>query len=90
MPSATARSTSTLYADIVDAIGHTPLVELRGFSPRPGVRLFAKLEGHNTTGRVKVLIARAMIEDAESSGAFTPDKFILEQPLGYTVIGLVT
>ena len=88
MPSATARSTSTLYADIVDAIGHTPLVELRGFSPRPGVRLFAKLEGHNPTGSVKDRIARAMIDDAERSGALTPDKILLEPTSGNTGIGL--
>src|SRR4051812_48623431 len=33
------------FADLVAAIGHTPLVELQRFSPKPGVRIFAKLEG---------------------------------------------
>src|SRR5438270_750456 len=32
------------YADIVQAIGHTPLVELRRLSPKPGIRIYAKLE----------------------------------------------
>ena len=54
------------YTDIVEAIGNTPLVELRRFSPKPGVRIFAKLEGHNPTGSVKDRIARQMpaIEEA--------------------------
>jgi [CysO sulfur-carrier protein]-thiocarboxylate-dependent cysteine synthase len=31
------------YSDIVRAIGHTPLVELKRLSPKPGVRIYAKL-----------------------------------------------
>jgi [CysO sulfur-carrier protein]-thiocarboxylate-dependent cysteine synthase len=77
-----------LFADIVEAIGHTPLVELKNFSPRRGVRLFAKLEGQNPTGSVKDRIARAMIEDAERSGAFTAEKILLEPTSGNTGIGL--
>src|SRR5690242_19551621 len=61
----TTRARPGLYRDIVDAIGHTPLVELQTFSPKPGVHIFAKLEGHNPTGSVKDRIARAMIEQAE-------------------------
>ena len=38
------------YADIVDAIGHTPLVEIARMSPLPDVRLYAKLEMANPTG----------------------------------------
>ena len=78
----------TLYADSVEAIGHTPLVELKGFSPRPGVRLFAKLEGHNPTGSVKDRIARTMIDDAERSGVLTPEKVLLEPTSGNTGIAL--
>ena len=51
-------------ANIVDAIGNTPLIEAPSLSPRPGVRLFAKLEGHNPTGSVKDRIARAMLASA--------------------------
>ena len=78
------------YANIVEAIGHTPLVELQHFSPRPGVRLFAKLEGHNPTGSVKDRIARTLIEDAEQSGDIGPnsDKILLEPTSGNTGIGL--
>jgi hypothetical protein len=51
------------YGDIVQAIGNTPLVELKRLSPKPGVRIWAKLESHNPTGSVKDRVARAMIED---------------------------
>jgi [CysO sulfur-carrier protein]-thiocarboxylate-dependent cysteine synthase len=76
------------YADIVQAIGHTPLVELRRLSPKPGVRIYAKLESHNPTGSVKDRVARAMIEDAEECGAIAPGQTILEPTSGNTGISL--
>src|SRR3954468_7647366 len=45
------------YGDIVQAIGNTPLVELKRLSPKPGVRVWAKLESHNPTGSVKDRVA---------------------------------
>ncbi len=76
------------YSDIVQAIGHTPLVELKRLSPKPGVRLWAKLESHNPTGSVKDRVARAMIEDAEERGAIAPGQTILEPTSGNTGISL--
>jgi cysteine synthase B len=76
------------FSSIVDSIGHTPLVELQHFSPKPGVRLFAKLEGNNPTGSVKDRIARALIEDAEQAGKIGPDTVLLEPTSGNTGIGL--
>jgi cysteine synthase len=76
------------YGDIVQAIGNTPLVELRRLSPKPGVRLWAKLESHNPTGSVKDRVARAMIEDAEEKGAIRPGQTILEPTSGNTGISL--
>src|SRR5437588_10979284 len=72
------------YGDIVQAIGHTPLVELRRLSPKPEVRIWAKLESHNPTGSVKDRVARAMIEDAEEKGAIQPGQTILEPTSGNT------
>ena len=60
------------YGDIVRAIGNTPLVELKRLSPKPGVRIYAKLESYNPTGSVKDRVARALIEDAEAKGAIAP------------------
>jgi cysteine synthase B len=76
------------YSDIVAAIGNTPLVELRRLSPKPGVRIWAKLESHNPTGSVKDRVARALIEDAEEKGAIGPGVTILEPTSGNTGISL--
>lgn len=76
------------FASIIEAIGHTPLVELRSYSPRPEVRLFAKLEGHNPTGSLKDRIAKYMVEKAEREGVLTHDKVILEPTSGNTGISL--
>ena len=76
------------YGDIVRAIGNTPLVELKRLSPKPGVRIYAKLESYNPTGSVKDRVARAMIEDAEEKGAIRPGQTILEPTSGNTGISL--
>ena len=76
------------YKGILDTIGGTPLVELSRFSPKPEVRIFAKLEGQNPTGSLKDRIAKAMIEDAEARQLLTPGKTILEPTSGNTGIAL--
>ncbi len=76
------------YGDIVQAIGNTPLVELKRISPKPGVRIYAKLESYNPTGSVKDRVARSMIEDAEARGAIQPGQTILEPTSGNTGISL--
>jgi [CysO sulfur-carrier protein]-thiocarboxylate-dependent cysteine synthase len=76
------------YGDIVQAIGNTPLVELKRVSPKPGVRIYAKLESYNPTGSVKDRVARSMIEDAEARGAIEPGQTILEPTSGNTGISL--
>jgi len=77
-----------LFRNLLEAIGNTPLVELQHFSPKPEVRIYAKLEGHNPTGSLKDRIALAMINAAEASGELTPDKTILEPTSGNTGISL--
>jgi [CysO sulfur-carrier protein]-thiocarboxylate-dependent cysteine synthase len=76
------------YGDLIQSIGNTPLVELRRLSPKPGVRIWAKLESQNPTGSVKDRVARAMIEDAEEKGLIGPDMTILEPTSGNTGISL--
>lgn len=73
---------------ILDLIGRTPLVELQRLSPRPTVRLFAKLEGQNPTGSLKDRIALAMVEAAEASGELEPGRELLEPTSGNTGISL--
>src|SRR6202161_2466918 len=76
------------YGDLVQAIGHTPLIELKRLSPKPGVRIWAKLESRNPTGSVKDRVARAMIADAEKKGLTRPGQTILEPTSGNTGISL--
>jgi [CysO sulfur-carrier protein]-thiocarboxylate-dependent cysteine synthase len=75
---------------IEGAIGNTPLVELRSFSPHPGVRVWAKLEGANPSGSVKDRIALAMLDRAEAAGDLHPgtERIIIEPTSGNTGIAL--
>ena len=72
----------------MQSIGNTPLVELPRLSPKPGVRIWAKLESRNPTGSVKDRVAQALIEDAEEKGAIAPGQTILEPTSGNTGISL--
>jgi [CysO sulfur-carrier protein]-thiocarboxylate-dependent cysteine synthase len=76
------------YGNIVESIGNTPLVELPRLSPKPEVRIYAKLEGHNPTGSVKDRVAKSMIEAAEAEGAIEAGHTILEPTSGNTGISL--
>ena len=69
---------------LLDLIGNTPLVELRSFSPRPSVRVYAKLEGQNPTGSIKDRVAKAMLDDA----ALEPGAHVIEPTSGNTGISL--
>ena len=85
-PEIRARSGRTIES----AIGNTPVVELPSFSPRPGVRLWAKLEGANPSGSVKDRIALYMLNAAEASGELFEGttRMILEPTSGNTGIAL--
>lgn len=74
--------------DVTGLIGNTPLVGIQRLSPKPGIRLWAKLEGQNPTGSVKDRIAKAMIEAAEAEGKITYDKILLEPGSGNTGIAM--
>src|SRR5829696_7965132 len=76
------------FGNVVESIGNTPLVELPRLSPKPDVRIYAKLEGHNPTGSVKDRVAKSMIEAAEAEGAIEAGQTILEPTSGNTGIAL--
>jgi cysteine synthase B len=76
------------YGDILEAIGHTPIVEIPRMSPNPDVRLFAKLEMLNPTGSVKDRAAKYLIEDLERRGLLHDGSIILEPTSGNTGIAL--
>ncbi|HZT07160.1 MAG TPA: cysteine synthase family protein [Chloroflexota bacterium] len=73
---------------MLETIGRTPMVELKRFSPKEGVRIFAKLEGHNPTGSVKDRIALRMVQEAERQGRIQPGATLIEPTSGNTGISL--
>ncbi len=75
-------------ASLLELVGNTPLVELSRLSPRPKVKVYAKLEGQNPTGSIKDRIAVAMVEAAERSGELEPGRELLEPTSGNTGISL--
>jgi cysteine synthase len=79
---------SRLAPSLLDHVGQTPLVELPRLSPKPEVRLFAKLEGSNPTGSIKDRVALAMIEAAEIAGELEPGRALIEPTSGNTGISL--
>ena len=74
--------------DILETIGHTPMVRINHLCPNKGVSIFAKLEGFNPTGSIKDRIAVQMLEEAEREGRLTKGKTIIEPTSGNTGIGL--
>jgi [CysO sulfur-carrier protein]-thiocarboxylate-dependent cysteine synthase len=82
-----ARTTRTAPS-LLDLVGNTPLVELLRLSPKPEVKLYAKLEGQNPTGSIKDRIAVSLIEDAEARGELEPPQELLEPTSGNTGIAL--
>src|SRR5712691_2964815 len=85
-PSGVART--ALAASLLDLVGNTPLVELPRLSPKPEVRLYAKLEAQNPTGSIKDRVALAMVEAAEAAGELEPGRELLEPTSGNTGISL--
>jgi cysteinyl-tRNA synthetase len=73
---------------ILNAIGNTPLVEIKKLNPNPRVNLLAKVEYFNPGGSIKDRAALFMIEAGEKSGELTPDKIVIEATSGNTGIGL--
>jgi cysteine synthase len=75
---------TVIASSLLDLVGNTPLVELRRLSPKPGVQIYAKLEGQNPTGSIKDRVAKAMLDDVE----LEPGRILLEPTSGNTGISL--
>jgi cysteine synthase A len=73
-----------MSSSLLDAIGNTPLVELRRVAPGGGARVFIKLEYYNPTGSYKDRMARSVIEGAERSGVLKPGMRVVEYTGGST------
>ncbi len=77
-----------MHSNILSTIGNTPMVKINNLLKKPGVEIFAKLEGFNPTGSIKDRIALKMIEQAEAEGRLQKGKTIIEATSGNTGIAL--
>jgi cysteine synthase A len=76
-----------LYDDILETIGHTPVVKINRLAPAH-VNLYVKIEAFNPLGSVKDRLALGVIEAAEKSGELKPGQTVVEATSGNTGIGL--
>jgi cysteine synthase len=74
--------------DVIEAIGNTPLIELKRVSAGLPVQVFIKCEHLNPGGSVKDRTARALVLDAEAKGQLRPGATIIEGTAGNTGVGL--
>ena len=77
-----------VYENILQAIGHTPIIKLQKLAPKDGADILVKFEGLNVGGSIKTRVALNMIEDAEKRGLITKDTIIVEPTSGNQGIGL--
>lgn len=77
-----------ITTDVIEAIGHTPLIELRAASEATGCRILGKAEFMNPGGSVKDRAALSIVQDAVARGALKPGGVIVEGTAGNTGIGL--
>lgn len=83
---------SKIYHNILELIGHTPIVELEKIAQKEGItgRLLAKLEYFNPAGSVKDRVAMGMLKDARERGILKAESTIIEPTSGNTGIGLAS
>jgi cysteine synthase A len=77
-----------IYSNIVETVGHTPLVRLNRVTAGLPATILLKCEFFNPLGSVKDRIGMAMIEDAEKRGVLKKDTVIIEPTSGNTGIAL--
>lgn len=77
-----------IYNNILEAMGHTPIIQLNHIVPEGAARVLVKFEGLNVGGSIKTRTAFNMIRDAEEKGIIHKDTIIVEPTSGNQGIGL--
>ena len=77
-----------IYNNVLEAVGHTPMIQLNKMADPDGARVLVKFEGLNVGGSVKTRTALNMIDKAEKDGILKPDSVIVEPTSGNQGIGL--
>ncbi len=77
-----------IYSNILEAMGHTPIIELQRMVTPDMARGLVKFEGINVGGSIKTRTAYSMVEKAEAEGKLQKDSIIVEPTSGNQGIGL--
>lgn len=77
-----------VYQNVLEALGHTPMIKLNRMAEPDGADILVKFEGLNVGGSIKTRTAFNMIEEAEKRGLIGPDTMIVEPTSGNQGIGL--
>ena len=80
--------TAMIYNNILEAMGHTPLIRLGRMAEEGSAQILVKVEGLNVGGSIKTRTAYNMIKDAEDRGLIKEDTIIVEPTSGNQGIGL--
>lgn len=77
-----------IYNNVLEAVGHTPMIKLNRMAEPDGADIFVKFEGVNIGGSIKTRTALNMVLAAEKQGLITKDTIIVEPTSGNQGIGL--
>ena len=77
-----------IYDNVLQAMGHTPLIRLNKLAEPDAAQILVKFEGVNVGGSVKTRVAAMMLDEAEKRGEIGPDSIIVEPTSGNQGIGL--
>ena len=77
-----------IYNNVLEAMGHTPMIQLSRMADPEGARVLVKYEGLNVGGSIKTRTAFNMIKKAEEDGILKPDSVIVEPTSGNQGIGV--
>lgn len=77
-----------IYGNVLEAVGHTPMIRLKRMAENESAEILVKYEGLNVGGSIKTRTALNMIEDGERRGLIGPDTVIVEPTSGNQGIGL--
>ena len=77
-----------IYQNILEAIGHTPIIQLQHMTDEDSARILVKFEGLNVGGSIKTRTAYNMIKAAEEQGIINENTIIVEPTSGNQGIGL--
>ena len=77
-----------IYNNILEAVGHTPMVKLNRMVEEDSAQVLVKFEAVNVGGSIKTRTALNMIEEAERKGLIKEDTIIVEPTSGNQGIGL--